>query len=384
MSQEAAPPAVPTRRGMRRTLAPQVGPGTDVGSYVVDARLGTGGCGTVFRAQRGGQLYALKFLPLREVGHSGLREVLALSRVSHPNVVGLHGFWQWPDTQAHCLVVVMEYVEGLRLEEWTRAQNPSALVALRWVLGVARALEAVHAAGLLHLDVKEANIIVRQSDGEAVLVGFGVSVAQSSSSDSGEGLLPGTPRYRSPEAWRFVREHKVPGLERYRPGPGDDLYALGLVLYWVLTGRMPFSPEDDEGVEAVLHGVLVPPHEHNPRVPRELSALCEQLLNRRPEARPAASAVCQMLEELLTQKGEHWEQPLCEAFSVHPSTPRPGLGRGQKPSSRRRATAVAVLGLLAVVAGYLGWARSEASVSTPSKPPQAVRFSLVTPEARTP
>jgi hypothetical protein len=410
MSQEAAPAAAPKKGGRRRTPAAQVGPGTDVGSYVVEAQLGEGGYGTVFLAWRGGKPYALKVLPLAEVGASAIQEVLALSRVSHPHVVHLHGFWQWPDVQPRYLVVVMEYVQGPQLDAWTQAQNPSALGVLRVVLGVARALEAVHQAGLLHLDVKEANIIVRQADGEAVLVDFGVSAAESSSPTSGAGLPQGTPHYLSPEAWRFKRERRARGLSRYRPTAADDVYALGLVLYWLLTGRMPFYPDDTPGVDKVLGAALVPPHEHNPRVPLELSALCVRLLDRQPEARPTAGVVAQAVEELLTQRGAAWEQPLCDGFNEHTVTTRPGPdadeeaawlkdmeggpnkprrgprpptaveaappsqvpvasvgGEPRKPAWGRRPSAVAVLVLVAglsVAAWWLGAAELEAARPT--------------------
>jgi serine/threonine-protein kinase len=75
----------------------EVLPGTDVCGYVVEVQLGEGGFGTVFRAQRGGQLYALKVLPLEEVGEWGVREMLTLARVQHPNVVRLLGHGQWPE-----------------------------------------------------------------------------------------------------------------------------------------------------------------------------------------------------------------------------------------------------------------------------------------------
>jgi serine/threonine protein kinase len=317
MSQGVALPAAPKRRGRRRPGVAQVGPGTDVGSYVVEAPLGAGGFGTVFRARRGGQLYALKLLSLAEVGPSAIREVLALSRVRHPNVVGLHGFWQWPDEQPQYLVVVMEYVQGRQLDAWTSAENPSAHGVLRRVLGVARGLVAVDAARLVHCDVKEANIIVRERDGEAVLVDFGVSAGQQSASREGGGLPPGTPDYRSPEAWRFWREKRWAQGEHYQPTSADDVYALGVVLYWMLTNAWPFYTGTPRGVEEVLTRAPVPPHERNPRVPLELSQLCLRMLDKRPEARPEPREVCQLVEEWLSRQGEEWEQPLCEAFSAH-------------------------------------------------------------------
>jgi serine/threonine protein kinase len=76
----------------RKPPVAQVGPGTDVGTYVVEERLGSGGFGTVFLARRGEQRYAVKLVSLSAVGEWGVREVLALSRVNHPNVAGLRGF----------------------------------------------------------------------------------------------------------------------------------------------------------------------------------------------------------------------------------------------------------------------------------------------------
>ncbi|WP_224361121.1 serine/threonine-protein kinase [Hyalangium versicolor] len=317
MSQEVALPAAPKRRGRRHASISQVGPGTDVGSYAVQAPLGAGGFGTVFRAQRGGQAYALKLLELAEVGPSAIREVLALSLLNHPNVVGLHGFWQWPDEHPRYLVVVMEYVPGRQLDVWTAMENPSALRMLKLLLGAARALKAVHAAGLVHCDVKEANLIVREPEQELVLVDFGVSGQQRSSPDAAGGWPRGTADYRSPEAWRFWHSDAQARAPRYQHTEADDLYALGVVLYWLLTDVRPFITSISGGVKAVMERMPEPPRERNPRVPEELSQLCLSLLDKRPEARPRAAAVCQQVEEWLTRRGEAWEQSLCQAFSEH-------------------------------------------------------------------
>jgi serine/threonine-protein kinase len=92
--------------GHKKGRVPEVSPGTDVGGYVVEAQLGEGGFGTVFLAQRGGELYALKMLPLEEVGEWGVREMLTLARVQHPNVVRLLGHGQWPDKAPRYFVVI--------------------------------------------------------------------------------------------------------------------------------------------------------------------------------------------------------------------------------------------------------------------------------------
>src|SRR4051794_16697656 len=109
MSQPAVNLAAPPRRRVRRLpRASEIGPGSDVGTYLVEARVGAGGFGAVFRARKGGELYALKVLELEQVWEWAVREVVALSRVSHPNVVRLHGFWQWPDGRPRYMVVVMQ------------------------------------------------------------------------------------------------------------------------------------------------------------------------------------------------------------------------------------------------------------------------------------
>jgi hypothetical protein len=160
-----------------------------------------------------------------------------------------------------------------------------------------------------------------------VLVDLGVGGDEEAGWRTGGLLPPGTPDYRSPEAWRFERENKgVPGAH-YRPTPSDDLYALGVVLYWLLTNRKPFHVEQKKGVDAVLTEAPKPPHERNPRVPVELSELCLRLLAKKPEERPAdAQALCTALTALLERQEAAWDAPLCEAFSEHTVTTRLGPG----------------------------------------------------------
>jgi len=315
--------------GREKSRVAEVSRGTDVGGYVVEAQLGEGGFGTVFLAQRGGELYALKLLPLEEVGEWGVREMLTLARVEHPHVVRLLGHGRWPDKKPRYFVVIMEYVPGRRLEVWASTENPSAREVVHKVLGVARALDAIQRVKVVHRDVKEANILVRDDTGEAVLVDFGVGSDEEASWRTGGLLPPGTPDYRSPEAWRFERENKgVPGAH-YRPTHADDLYALGVVLYWLLTNRRPFyvAGEGRKGVDAVLTEAARPPHLLNPRVPVELSELCLRLLAKKPEERPPdARALCTELTALLERQEAPWEAPLCEAFSVHTVTTRLGPG----------------------------------------------------------
>ncbi|WP_152622811.1 serine/threonine protein kinase, partial [Archangium violaceum] len=160
-------------------------------------------------------------------------------------------------------------------------------------------------------DVKEANILVRQETGEAVLVDFGVAWHPACPTLTKGLFPPGTLPYRAPEAWAYGRAHAGEPGAHYRAGPGDDLYALGVVLYRSLTGRFPFLPAEHGGedVEAVLHREPLPPHLVNPRVPLAVEAVCLRLLAKTPEARyPGAVVLCRVLEELRARTDVDWTQ----------------------------------------------------------------------------
>jgi len=294
----------------------EVAPGTDVRGFVTEGKLGAGGFGTVYRGHREGRPYALKFLRHQEVGHWAGRELASLMKVAHPSVVKLEGFGYWPEETREFIVVFMEYVQGRRLDVWAHEENPCALQVGRVVLALGQALAALHREGVVHRDVKEANILVRAKDGQPVLVDFGAAGGEGLGGRVTRGRMPpGTPHYRSPEAWRWLRQYAaMPGV-RYQAGPGDDLYALGVVLYWLLTDRLPAEGETEaEQALLTLERVAPAPRELNARVPERLSALCMKLLAKEPQERfeASAAALCQALEEALGGAGQEWSQPLCE------------------------------------------------------------------------
>jgi predicted Ser/Thr protein kinase len=301
---------------------PGVKRGTVVGGYTVTRWLGAGGWGCVYEAELDGQRYALKFVPLGRRGW-GQREatiLLRLQHLEHPHVVKLVAYTQWPVAEPRWLVLVMDFVQGRPLPRWAEEDNPTARQVARVVADVARGLEAVHGEGVVHRDIKGANILVRQEDGRAVVVDFGVGGYEGAPSLTPYVLPFGTPQYQAPEAWAYALAQEGRTAPRYVPGPKDDLWALGVTLYELLTARLPFVAEDELGVgETIIHHQPPTPREVNGRVPEGLSRICMRLLEKAPEARYARAAeVVREVEEALGGAGGEWDAPLCEGYG--PST----------------------------------------------------------------
>ncbi|MFL5351906.1 serine/threonine protein kinase [Archangium sp.] len=324
-------------------------PGTEVAGFTVEGPLASGSFGTVYRARRGGRPFAIKLVPMEPRGD---REVEALRLMRHPNVVSFHGYGFWPEEQPRFLVLALELVEGRPLNVWAQEENPSALeLVLQVLLPLALTLADVHAAGVVHRDLKDANILVREEDGQPVLVDFGAAGLEGAPRLT-QLLPPGTAEYRSPEAWRFAREWEG---EPYPFTPADDLWALGVITYELLTRTLPFGDRHDPGmVRAVLEETPPAPHELNPRVPRALGDLCMRMLEKEPEARYAdAKTLAAALTTEWAQADRSWRAPLFpEGRRGKSPSPAPAA-RGALTPTRGVLVGlalVAVLGVFAVLA----------------------------------
>jgi serine/threonine-protein kinase len=281
--------------------------GDEVAGFIVEGPLASGAFGVVYRARQGERFFAIKLVPL---GPRGDREADALRKVLHTNVVGFHGYGYWPHEEPRFLVLALELVEGRTLDVWALEENPSALELVRQVLlPLVHMLGEVHAAGVVHRDVKESNVLVRDEDGEPVLVDFGAAGYEGAPRLTAV-LPPGTPEYRSPEAVRFAREDE--GKGPYPAGPGDDLWALGVTLYFILTRELPFGDRLRRDLNrAILQEHPIPPHVRNPRVPPGLGELCLRLLEKVPQARyEDAGQLAGALEEAADQADDTWRVPL--------------------------------------------------------------------------
>ncbi|OJT16746.1 hypothetical protein BO221_48965 [Archangium sp. Cb G35] len=322
-------------------------PGTEVAGFTIEEPIASGSFGTVYRASRSGRPYAIKLV---RIDPRGDREAAALRLMRHPNVVSFHGYGLWPEDEPDWLVLALELVEGLTLDAWAARENPSALeLVTRVLLPFALTLADVHDAGVVHRDIKETNIIVRETDGQPVLVDFGAAGIKEGAPRLTLRLPPGTAEYRSPEALRFARQWEG---EPYPFAPGDDLWAMGVVIYILMTRTLPFG--DRNGPElnrAILEKTPPAPHELNPRIPLPLSELCMGMLEKEPEARyPDARAVAEDLMEQCTQADKSWRIRLFpEARQEQRPAPAPA-----KPRLRVHGR-WCVAGLaLAVVLGLFG------------------------------
>jgi eukaryotic-like serine/threonine-protein kinase len=288
--------------------------GTQVERWRVVGFRGRGAYGAVYRAERVGREaagpVALK-LALHPKDPRFAREVALLSRLKHPNVPSLHAHGVWTLGDRSYPFLVMQWVEGTPLYDWSAARNPTSRQVTRLLAQVARAVEATHAARGVHRDVKGDNILVRPEDGRAFLVDFGSSLTARAAPLTWHSFPPGTVAYRSPEAWRFALSHRSP--DRYVSMPADDVFALGMTAFRLVTDSYP--PPVDPRLDRVglwqRNGAgPEPPQARNPRLDGQLSAIIARMLSVRPQARGTAGELAEELELMTKRAGAEANQRL--------------------------------------------------------------------------
>lgn len=273
------------------TLHPEaLPPGTMVDHWRVVERLGLGGYGAVYRVEadsRPGVFMALKLALRRGDARAEREAVLLMEKAVHPHVVRFHGCARWPDPVKGHLYHVMDLVPGQPLDAWAETRNPSFLQLAAVGAKLALTLGELHRRGVFHRDVKPENLLIREPDGEPVLVDFGVGDYVGAAPLTTTPLPPGTPHLRSPEAMRFWLERDKRSSATYEVGAADDLYALGVSLYRATTGHYPFPPERLEDMLGFAIAVqrAPAPRDFNRRMPRALSDVLERMLAKRPEER---------------------------------------------------------------------------------------------------
>lgn len=263
-----------------------------LGQYTLVEKIGEGGMGVVYRASHAmlRRPTAIKLLPADKAGERSLlrfeREVQLTSRLTHPNTVAIYDFGRTPDGVFY---YAMEYLDGVTLEELVldRGPQPAARV-IHLLRQIASALGEAHRTGLIHRDIKPANVIVCERGGlldVAKVLDFGlvkdISRPEIDAGVTQTNTITGTPLYLAPEA--------VSAPDRV--GPASDLYALGAVGYYLLTGENVFGGKSM--VEIIAHHLHTAPEAPSSRlgkpIPEDLEALVMDCLRKDPDERPGSA-----------------------------------------------------------------------------------------------
>ncbi|MGH3085839.1 MAG: protein kinase domain-containing protein [Rubrobacteraceae bacterium] len=284
-------PDLPERFPPLRTRESSGGPEGE--RYRLTEFLGSGGMAKVYLAhdEELGRDVAIKVLHPRFVDDEQFverfkREARSAASLSHSNIVAIYDRGEKSDGAYY---IIMEYLSGGTLKDAILKGAPLPARAVVSVTSqVAKALAAAHRRDIIHRDIKPQNILLAES-GEAKVADFGIARAGNSTTLTRTGGVMGTPHYIAPEQ-----------AEGQPAGPKSDVYALGVVLYEMLTGELPYDANTPLGIMAKqLRGQLRPPSEINPNIPGSLTALTMRLLARDPEYRPDAASLASELERML-------------------------------------------------------------------------------------
>lgn len=248
--------------------------------YQILQHIGSGGMGEVYLAKdtKLDRTVALKVLP-REVAADKERmrrfeqEAKAASVLDHPNVAHIYEIGELEDTK----FIAMQYFEGETLHNLERRNPPSIKQAIDIAIQVGEALQEAHSKGIVHRDIKPANILIN-SRGQVKVVDFGlakISRPSGSVPATEAGVILGTVQYLSPEqALGRSVDHR------------SDIFSLGIVLYEMLTGRLPYAGENSvETLAGILHASPDPPSQYNPRISRELDRIILKCLEKDQDKR---------------------------------------------------------------------------------------------------
>jgi serine/threonine protein kinase len=254
---------------------------TTIGPYRVIDFIGAGGMGAVYRVvhRTTGQIAAAKVLSASAVGKTGLERFRNEARIhrtlTHPNIARVHEYLELDN--APCLV--MDFVDGVTLEDRLRREGPLALAeAVRVFSALADAVSYVHQRGIVHRDLKPNNVKL-DSSGTVKLLDFGIAMAPGGPRLTSTGNVVGTLQSLAPEQ-----------LLTGRAEPRSDVWALGIVFYEMLTGVPPFSANAPGLLgEKILKGAYVPPSQYRPELHKDVDRIVARCLRVRPEDRYASA-----------------------------------------------------------------------------------------------
>ncbi|HEY5629820.1 MAG TPA: serine/threonine-protein kinase [Candidatus Limnocylindrales bacterium] len=362
-----------------------IGPGTKLGQYEVQEFIGQGAMGRVYRAyhadlERTGAVKVMQAIAPDTDSVARFRhEAQAIAKLRHPNIVDVYDFGTFEGMP----YMVVEYVGGGSLAAKMGDGAIDRATALRYLRGIAAGLDYAHAHGIVHRDVKPANVLLT-ADGTPVLADFGLAkLLHGSSLKSMTGVTTGTPAYMAPE--------QVTGS---RVGPASDRYSLASIAYEMLTGVIPFDGEGlMELLYAQVHRYPPPPSERDPSLGPDVDAAVMRGLAKDPADRwdsaaafvdalaaaltpgraagvestlvmtapPAAAATMAMPAVAVAEPPAPASQPGIVTLAYPSPPPPPGVRkRSRRPLVAAIAAAVVIVALLA---GAFAWAATHRPVT---------------------
>ncbi|HZC84597.1 MAG TPA: protein kinase, partial [Rubrobacter sp.] len=325
--------------------------------YELRTLVGSGGMADVYLAgdEVLGREVALKLLKDRYAENEEFverfrREAKSAAALSNPYIVPI---FDRGETDDGTYYITMEYLPGGTLREritTTGALRPQA--AAEVALQVAKALQTAHVRGVVHRDIKPRNILLADSD-HVKVADFGIARAVEASTSSHSGDILGSAKYMSPE--QAVGD---------QVGPASDLYSLGVVLYEMLTGEVPYDAETPVGI-AMKHvnGRLCAPREVDPSIPEGINAITVSLLAKDPENRyPDAASLVEDLDQVgkgltpvtATMQTANGLPPAAREARIRVPSPAPYPEKKRRRKIFSWVTAAALLAILALI-GAMGW-----------------------------
>ncbi|MFF0220671.1 protein kinase [Streptomyces sp. NPDC004629] len=317
------------------------------GRYRLEARLGRGGMGVVWRAADRllGRRVAVKELAqdaslsdddARLHRDRTLREARAVAQLHHPHIIVVHDVVEHDERSC----IVMELIDGDSLAERIAQRGPvDAAEAARIGIALLGALHTAHAAGVLHRDIKPANVLIESGTDRVVLTDFGIAQVAGATTLTEAGSFVGSPEYTAPER-----------MSGNRAGPASDLWSLGALLCAALSGESPFRRDSLGGIlHAVVAAEIRPPAEAEPLLP-----VIRGLLERDPARRLGAAEAERMLRAFLetgrTPQPADGSRPAGPYPPTQRDVPRPVPSDRRPLRLSRRGVLVAAL-LVAAMAG---------------------------------
>ncbi len=313
--------------------------------YEILEVIGTGGMAVVYKAMchRLNRYVAVKILRDELANDEEFRkrfqtEAQAVAMLSHPNIVSVYDVSHSDGVE----YIVMELIEGVTLMQYMKKKGALGWKeALHFAVQISKALEHAHEKGIVHRDIKPQNIMILK-DGTIKVADFGIAALESAQEKKSDQTV-GSVHYIAPEQARGEQ-----------PDPRGDIYSLGVVMYEMLTGKMPYDGDTAEQV-AMKHitGHPVPPQELNPDIPEELAAITLKAMNSDINARyQSASELLRDLEDFRKQQaaanlgsGSDEDVEILDVITpdVHPIGKSGELSKEKYARRRRRSRKVSIL-----------------------------------------